>query len=68
VDRDLINQSVYLGESLKLSLNMSFTLDSTGSNPVHSNKDLLQVKRQFFLSSINDIITFTINDFFYKKY
>ena len=41
MDRDLINQSVCLGESLKLSLNVSFTLDSTGSNPVHSNKDLL---------------------------
>ena len=39
--KDLINLCVCMGESLKLSLNMSFTLDSTGSNPVHSIKDLL---------------------------
>ena len=31
---------VCMGESLKLSLNVSFTLDSTGSNPVHSIKVL----------------------------
>ena len=37
---DLINLCVCLGESLKLSLNISFTLDSEGSNPSHS-KSLL---------------------------
>jgi len=40
VDRRLATaetqSGVCLGESLKLSLNVSFTLDSTGSNPVHS--------------------------------
>ena len=41
VDRDLINQSVCLGESLKLSLYPSFTLDSEGSNPSHSIKVLI---------------------------
>jgi len=52
VDRRLATaetqSGVCLGESLKLSLNVSFTLDSTGSNPVHSIKSFT-LWRQFFL-------------------
>ena len=54
---------VCMGESLKLSLNVSFTLDSTGSNPVHSikssngGKSASESARGARLSSISPIAT-----------
>ena len=47
---DLINLVSAWVKVWKLSLNISFTLDSMGSNPVHSNKDLL--KEAFFLINL----------------
>ena len=40
MDRRFDQSGVCLGESLKLSLNTSFTLDSAGSNPAHSKSPL----------------------------